>query len=309
MKNKFLSVIIVPHNKTSCRTITFSKRSLRNLVGGIGVFLAVLFIFLIDYFSMGTVRYRYDKLVKETEGQRARLMQYENSIKSLQATISAFESYTKKLNVMAGLKSPEALTKPAGVGGGPEDGSFDPVDAPEQQQLAPATSSPQVLSPAMMNNLNLKAESINRNLNSLVGYFESQGIRLSSTPSIMPANGWLSSRFGMRVDPFTGRMTRHAGIDISTNTGNPIVSPADGIVISATTDRFYGKNVIISHGFGVTTLYGHLSAFGVKVGQKVRRGMVIGNVGQTGKAVGPHLHYEVRVNGKAVNPLNYVLEE
>lgn len=308
MKKKFLSVIIVPHNKTSCRTITFSRRSIRNLIGGVGVFLAVLFIFLIDYFSMGTVRYRYENLVKETEGQRSKLLQYENSIKDLQTTINAFEGYTKKLNVMAGLKSPEVLSTPPGVGGGPDDGAYDPQSMPTQQ-IVPPSSGAQVLSPALMDNLSQKAVSINKNLNSLLGYFESQGIRLSSTPSVMPVNGWLSSRFGKRVDPFTGRIQMHYGLDISTNVGNPVSAPADGIVISVSVDRFYGKNVMISHGFGLTTLYGHLNGFAVKVGQKVKRGDVIGYVGQTGKAVGPHLHYEIRVNGKSVNPLSYVLEE
>ena len=97
--------------------------------------------------------------------------------------------------------------------------------------------------------------------------------------------------------------------DIATNYGNPIVATADGIVISLGNDKMGGKNIVISHGGGVTTHYLHLSKFLIKSGQRVKRGDVIGLVGKTGKARGPHLHYEVRVNNRPVNPYNYILEE
>jgi murein DD-endopeptidase MepM/ murein hydrolase activator NlpD len=101
----------------------------------------------------------------------------------------------------------------------------------------------------------------------------------------------------------------HWGVDIATNMGNPIVATGDGIIVRVQTDKYLGKNVVISHGFGITTVYGHMSGFNVRMGQKVRRGDVIGFIGMTGKAVGPHVHYEVRIDGKAVNPYNYILEE
>ena len=107
----------------------------------------------------------------------------------------------------------------------------------------------------------------------------------------------------------TGAWVMHWGIDISTNTGNPIMATADGIVIKVATDRYLGKNVTISHGNGFTTIYGHMSNFAVKPGQKVKRRDVIGYVGQTGKAAGPHVHYEVFKDGKRVDPRNFLLEE
>lgn len=303
MKKKFLSVIIVPHNKTSCRTITFSKKSLQMLIGGASIFAAVLFIFLLDYFSMGVVRMRYKSLLGESEQQRLKIVQYENSIKDLQVKLSSFDGYAKKLNIMLGLKSPDVMTSQAGVGGGGD--IVEP--APGAQQVQP--TGPQVYSQALLNNLNQKAESVDRNLNSLVAYSESLRARLSSTPMSMPVNGWISSNFGMRVDPFTGRTQMHSGIDISTNIGVPVEATADGLIVSVAVDRLMGKNVVISHGFGLTTQYGHLNGFNVREGQKVRRGDVIGYVGQTGKAIGPHVHYEIRLNGKPVNPLNYIFEE
>ena len=148
-----------------------------------------------------------------------------------------------------------------------------------------------------------------KNLGSLVSVLESQAARLASTPTIWPTQGWVSSPFGYRIDPFTGKRTFHRGIDIATNFGNPVVAAADGSVIEARFDKFYGRTVIISHGNGMVTQYCHLEKYTVAPGQKIRRGDILGYVGKTGKALGPHLHYEVRINDTAVNPYNYILEE
>lgn len=303
MAKKVLSVIIVPHTKTSTRTFAFTRRSLRAAVVGGSVFALLLVAFLVDYFSVGLIRQRYKALARESSVQKAKIADYEKSISRLGATIANFESYAKKLNIMAGLKSPDVLTAPAGVGGGPGPGEPEAPDGPVPYGGPPALTQNSIQS------LSRKAQSVESNLNSLVGLFESQTLRLATTPSIRPAAGWLASSYGMRTDPFTGQYQMHWGIDISTNTGNPIVATADGIAIKVQTDKYLGKNVTISHGNGITTVYGHMSAFAVKAGQKVKRGDVIGYIGQTGKAVGPHVHYEVRKDGRPVNPFNYILED
>ncbi len=305
MPNKHLSVIIVPHTKTSTKTLCFSQRALKILaVCGVALGL-VLMAVLVDYVRMNVIRGRYKALRAETAEQKSTIAGYEKSITELQAKISHLESYTKKLNVMAGLKSPDVLTAPAGVGGG------DPgKDEPEPDStLAPTPSGPQVINPGTIQSLSQKAQSIESNLTSLMNFFESDNLRLASTPSIMPATGWISSVFGHRNDPFTGAWTMHWGIDISTNIGNPIMATADGIVIKVETDKYLGKNVTISHGNGFTTVYGHMSNFAVKAGQKVKRRDIIGYIGQTGKAAGPHVHYEVWKDGKRVDPRNFLLEE
>jgi len=299
MAKKFLSVIIVPHTKTSTRTLAFSRRRLRFLAGT-GIFLAVaLAAFVTDYISMNVIRQRYRSLTRETAEQKTKIAKYEKSIGELQATIANFESYAKKLNVMAGLKSPDVLTAPAGLGGGPSEG-----EAPDPGTVVPPTGSQ-----GSIQGLAQKAQNVESNLNSLVNFFESQSLRLATTPSIMPAAGWLSSPFGTRPDPFTGRDQMHWGVDISTNTGNPILATADGIVLQVLNDKYLGKHIILSHGNGITTIYGHMNGFAVRAGQKVRRGDVIGFIGQTGKAVGPHVHYEIRRDGKPVNPYWYLLDE
>jgi murein DD-endopeptidase MepM/ murein hydrolase activator NlpD len=308
MANKHLSVIIVPHTKTSTRTLCFSRKTLKILAAS-GVVAGVLLLaVLVDYARMSVIRVRYRALRAETAEQKTTIAGYEKSITELQAKISSLESYTKKLNIMAGLKSPDVLTAPAGVGGGDpgKDESEAYVEPPAQP---PAPAGPQVVGLGTVQSLNRKAQSIESNLTSLLNYFESDNLRLASTPSIMPTAGWISSVFGHRNDPFTGAWVMHWGLDISTNLGNPIMATADGIVIKVETDKYLGKNVTISHGNGYTTVYGHMSNFAVKAGQKVKRRDIIGYVGQTGKAAGPHVHYEVWKDGKRVDPRNFLLEE
>jgi murein DD-endopeptidase MepM/ murein hydrolase activator NlpD len=129
----------------------------------------------------------------------------------------------------------------------------------------------------------------------------------AATPSIWPANGWLSSGVGMRTDPFTGQRDHHPGLDIAADKGAPVYATGAGTVREASYQGNYGNLVVIDHGFGLETRYGHLSAFHVKVGDAVQRGDLVGLVGSTGRATGPHLHYEVRVNDRILNPLQLLL--
>ena len=131
----------------------------------------------------------------------------------------------------------------------------------------------------------------------------------AATPSIWPAHGWLSSSVGRRTDPITGGDDFHHGLDISADAGSPIYSTADGTVTVARREGAYGNLVTIDHGYGLETRYGHMSKFDVKVGAKVKRGDIVGRVGSTGRATGPHLHYEVRVNGRLLNPLQLLLQQ
>jgi murein DD-endopeptidase MepM/ murein hydrolase activator NlpD len=130
----------------------------------------------------------------------------------------------------------------------------------------------------------------------------------SSTPSIWPAHGWLTGTFGGRSDPFSGEPAFHQGLDISTDKGQPVFATADGSVESATYTGDYGNLVVLRHGFGLSTRYGHMSGFNVKQGETVKRGAVIGFVGSTGRATGSHLHYEILVNGKLINPLQLLTQ-
>ncbi|MCK4427176.1 MAG: M23 family metallopeptidase, partial [candidate division Zixibacteria bacterium] len=127
------------------------------------------------------------------------------------------------------------------------------------------------------------------------------------TPSIRPSAGYLSRGFGIKIDPFTGRKQPHLGIDLATDIGTPVYATAEGRVSFVGRDRGLGRMIRINHLFGYTTVYAHLSQVKVKRGEHVKRGEVIGAVGNTGYSTGPHLHYEVRFRGQPKNPLNYIL--
>ena len=126
----------------------------------------------------------------------------------------------------------------------------------------------------------------------------------AATPVMRPVqDGWTSGGYGYRTDPFTGERTFHAGIDISTASGRPVIAAAPGKVIVAARNGPYGNLVEIDHGFGLTTRYGHLSEFAVEVGTTVELGQIIGRVGATGRATGAHVHFEIRSNGRPINPM------
>lgn len=131
---------------------------------------------------------------------------------------------------------------------------------------------------------------------------------LLSTPTLMPANGWVTSYFGPRFSPFSHSLKMHEGMDIAARIGTAIYAPADGIVSFAGDKAGFGKFVQIDHGYGMETIFGHASSVNVKNGQRITRGQLIARVGNTGRSTGPHLHYEVRVNGTAVDPLYFVLD-
>ena len=131
----------------------------------------------------------------------------------------------------------------------------------------------------------------------------------AATPSIWPAHGWLTSRMGSRQDPVSGGDDFHAGLDIAGEKGQPIYATAAGRISEASYQSGYGNLVVVDHGFGLETKYGHLSSFTVKPGQSVKRGDVIGRLGATGRATGYHLHYEVRANGRLLNPLQLLTQQ
>ncbi len=131
-------------------------------------------------------------------------------------------------------------------------------------------------------------------------------IKANSAPNLWPVEGQVTGSFGERIDPFNGEGAFHSGVDIGSSYGHPIVAPADGVVTLTDTMGGYGKTIMLFHGNGISTRYGHLSGFAVTTGQHVQRGDVIGYVGESGRSTGPHLHYEVRINDTPVNPYKYL---
>jgi murein DD-endopeptidase MepM/ murein hydrolase activator NlpD len=296
MAKKYLSFIIIPHHRGRQRTISLSKKSIKIFAGIAAVLFITLTVFLVDYVLMNGVRQDYKELRAAKAEQDEVLAQYEASIGELNAKIESFEKYRKKLNVMAGLKSEEVLELEPGVGGA---GSEQEMEIPSEHDV----------NLNKLDTINRRADGIDNNLSTLDNFFENQSLELAATPSISPAKGYWASPFGWRDDPFTGKRTFHPGVDIATHYGNPVVATADGLVIARQKDKVGGNTVKISHpNSGYVTVYCHLSKFLVKTGQRVKRGEAIGLIGKTGRARGPHVHYEVRQNGKRLNPWYFILD-
>ena len=150
-------------------------------------------------------------------------------------------------------------------------------------------------------------EGIESRLHNVRSDVDKRNALAAATPSIWPAHGWLSSSMGNRRDPINGGRDFHPGLDISADYGSPVYATADGTVEQAAREGAYGNLVVLNHGYGLETRYGHLSGYKVRPGDKVKRGDVVGLVGSTGRSTGSHLHYEVRVNGRLLNPLQLLL--
>jgi murein DD-endopeptidase MepM/ murein hydrolase activator NlpD len=226
---------------------------------------------------------------------RQQNLDYEVSTEHLSNRVASLQDFAKKLSVMAGLDTAVAGEPLGGIGGPDVDerGTSDSAYAQVKESLE--------FMAGELTALEEKGRILER-------FYEQNSLMLASTPSIWPVRGYLSSTFGQRKDPFTGERENHTGIDISTPTGRPVVATADGIVLYASRRGTYGNTIVIDHKYGMMTLYGHLSRYNVRPGRRVNRGDVIGYVGSTGRSRGPHVHYEVWVSGRAVHPLDYILE-
>ncbi len=145
-------------------------------------------------------------------------------------------------------------------------------------------------------------------LKELVAELEDKHQRLASSPAIWPTKGWLTSRFGTRISPFTGKRHFHSGVDIAGAPGTDVLATAAGKVVFAGNKGPMGKTVILDHGYGIRTHYGHNDAIMVKKGAKIERGVVVAKLGSSGRSTGPHLHYTVEIKGKTTNPLDYIFD-
>ncbi len=230
---------------------------------------------------------------------QSQIVSFSNKINALNAKLAELGNFEQKIRIIANLEPNKEGSSIFGVGGSdPED--LDPTTMMEQDY--------QELVRDMHVEINeIDQASLNQrdSFSSIFSQLEGKRNLLAATPSIRPLKGWISSRFGYRESPFTGRREFHRGLDIATHAGSPIIAPADGLVTYAGSKGLMGNMVTIEHGFGMVTRYGHTQKMLKKTGERVKRGEPIALVGNTGRSTGPHLHYEVRLNGVAVNPTNY----
>jgi murein DD-endopeptidase MepM/ murein hydrolase activator NlpD len=334
MENKSYTILIASnrHGETVKFTFRASWLKLMTFLGFCLILLAATAT--IDYFGLLLKANENHVLKRENAQLKTQFQAVEDKLSSLEASLERIQNFTKKLNLITNVEDEErvmklALSPVTRAGANPEpDGPVSRMPSSEfmiREPQAPDKpfvdeksgemgstheASRDYATLSVRIDRALRASQLREQgvLQLWDGLSERQAL-LTATPSVKPTHGWYTSRFGYRVDPYTNRPEMHAGLDMAAPPGTPVYAPADGVVSWVGYDGGYGKLVSIDHGYGVVTRYGHNSRVFVEQGQKVHRWDVISAVGNSGRSTGPHLHYEVRIHGIAVDPINYILNE
>jgi murein DD-endopeptidase MepM/ murein hydrolase activator NlpD len=322
------SLIVVSDETSPVRRYEIRKDLVRN--GIIGSALAVLLLLglVVDYVRVRIDNIELDGLRRETVERRAQVAAFQEKLEGVDQRLARLQEFERKVRIIANLPGSAGTggAEITAVGEG-EDGDLgdhpgqaglaDPIDGapavgPPSRILLPAEGDPEPKRVSLLQQaaeyLGEVADGQGESLEDLVGKLEGKRDFLASSPSIWPAKGWLTSRYGYRVSPFTGRRQFHAGIDIAGASGTDVVAPARGRVTFAGKRGPLGNCITIDHGWGVRTQYGHNKELFVKKGDRVERGTRIATMGNSGRSTGPHLHYVVEVKGKSRNPLDYIFD-
>jgi len=293
------TLIVVSDHSQAVRKFRLPRRWLKKGLLGGGAVLVVGLLTISHYFTLLSASSENRVLKDENAQLRSQVLLVQEKVAHVQATLDRVERFDAKLrSAVTHLQDPERNL------------AIGPVGSPEA--APPFTGSVArentAALPGRIASLENEAHRQEASLRELSEYFEDQKSMLSSTPSIWPTQGWVTSDFGVRLDPYNADRSMHQGLDISTPHGQPVQTPSDGTVVFNGSEGGYGKVLVIDHGYGVKTRYAHLSEIVVRLGERVARGQKVAAVGNTGRSTGPHLHYEVRVNGIPENPRKFILE-
>lgn len=254
---------------------------------------------LTSYAKKEVDRNRLLQVENENRVVKNEINRIEKEVSILQTLIDSLELYDKKLRSYAPLNPIDEELRNMGVGGYTPDFEHEELSLDVKRELTDVSMT--------LDNLAARARLQKSSFDELADYLQEKAFLRNHTPSIMPVQGWLIRGFGYQIDPFTGQVKLHEGLDIAAPVGTAIAAPADGTIRYAGNKKDYGLCVEIDHGYGFTTLYGHCQRIRVNPGMRIKRGDIIAYVGNTGRSTGPHLHYEVRISRTAVNPMNYIL--
>ncbi len=309
MQKDAYTIVVFPGSTGSPKRIQLSKKTAKVALitllflslsfGGAGIY------FINQYLNYQEGQVELSELKRQEKIQKTQIDKFSKQVRSFETEMSRLESFEKKLRIITSFEnSPTNNQDHLGVGGpyGLSSHSFTTSLEKETESMLDRLSGDLGI---LTNQIKMRQFSFQE----LDEYLKNQKSLLASTPSIWPTRGWVTSGFGYRKSPFTGLPEKHEGLDIAARLGSEVRATADGKVILAGRENGYGNMVEIDHGYGVLTRYGHNSKNLVQVGDKVKRGQVIALIGSTGRSTGPHVHYEVMVNGIPVSPRNYILEE
>lgn len=304
------SVKIWFHSDTSSNIREFSVHK-----AVLGVFAGILVLAIAgtlyigyDYYQLKNISFNNTALNKtlikqndEIKNQRSQIQSFAGEIEILKKQVDNLSQFEDKVRLIADIKQTSDSSGLIGIGGIPKD-ELDPEIPLEQKHSSLIREMHQ-----QVKQTNLAAKKQALDFDDLIKLLDKKRNLLASTPSIKPVNGWITSQFGYRTSPFTGQREFHSGLDISNKSGVKIIATANGRISYAARKMYIGNLVVIDHGYGRVTRFGHLEKILVKEGQEVKRGDVIALLGNTGRSTGPHVHYEVKINGTPVNPIKYIL--
>ena len=296
MADRCWTVMVVPHGSDSPRSYSISERAVR------GALYAGAVLGLMAAIGLGTAIATTGRFisgaVRPTEANAMSshprdMSEVAKRVASLRDTLEVIRKREAQIRLLAGLPATDSAAQ---------------ILASAQDSLA--DSAARALPHTDVETLIQRADQLSARFAAVTDSLERNAQRFASVPSIMPTPGWLTSQFSRsRNHPLLHISRPHEGIDVAAPMGAPIIAPASGVVMRVGYENGYGNTLEIDHGNGIVTRYAHCSRIDVKGGQRVTRGQTIAAVGSTGLATGPHLHYEIHINGKVVNPLTYVLSD
>lgn len=307
MKHK-LSFIVLGGSGSKIRQIHFSDRQAYALMFVVCLAAASLVYGAVAYISMRSEIHGKEKLERklahqneEVVNQRRQIVKFAEEINALKERMVVLDQFEQQIRLLADIKQPGDTDGLFGVGGSAPEDLNPTMELHETPKHLVTDMHRQV------KQLASASEKKENTLTRLIDHLEEQKNMMAHTPAIRPAQGFIPSRFDYRQSPFTGRREFHKGIDIANRHGTPIVATGDGVISFSGENGALGQVVVIDHGYGVVTRYAHVQKTLKKRGERVRRGDKIALMGNTGRSTGPHLHYEVRLNGVPVNPEKYIL--
>jgi murein DD-endopeptidase MepM/ murein hydrolase activator NlpD len=303
------TVVLVPPRNESARTYEVPGWTFRALVwGGVGAGLLVVWAVFVLFSPWGTPGSRL--VAAQNEALQTDIARIEERFRVLDDTLRRIAEREDQLRMLAGLPVEASPVRADERGTGPSTAGMTEISAELPVRRRPFAGRLGWSARPDIEGLITRASDLADGFRDVSDTLQANYQRFASTPSILPTAGWLSSQFTKsRFHPILNENRPHEGIDVTAPTGTPIVAPAAGRVVYSGVDKGYGLTVEIDHGNGIRTRFAHCSRLAVRVGQQVTRGQLIAAVGSTGLSTAPHLHYEIHVNGRPVDPITYVLPD
>lgn len=312
-----ITFVVIPDGAKSTRQFSVPAIAVQVSVVSVMALAGVLGFFVLDYLELRSVRSSYQVMTAENEGLKGEAKILINNLEEVKRSLRRVQDYATKLGEIMSFKV-KSVGKKTGIG----PLSTEELERASQAEQVVAQPGVGAYVPLGVNidkltfrpvfdRLSSIGEAANSNaleLQQLLSTMSQHQNILASIPSVTPVNGWITSGFGKRISPFTGEVTTHKGIDVAAPLGTPITSPADGVVVFSGAKEGFGNYIMIAHGYGVVSSYGHNAQNMVQPGQTVSRGEQIATVGMSGRTTGPHLHYEVTVNGRITDPKQFILD-